>query len=108
MMIFVGFIFLVAHFYVCKVSTDWLFYFATLNVKYVKNSFLQSLIYIILMVISGATYIFLLFIPIYAEYKFSFFLLDDTNLLLLWYSTPALALSVWFAQKKHSKKGNTL
>ncbi|MBJ7540061.1 hypothetical protein [Marinomonas transparens] len=102
MMVLLGILFLALHFYICKISVGFFYYLGMLNIKNIKNLFLQNIIYLITLVLVVANILLNLFTPLMINEKlgFVFFSHDKTDP-LLWYGVFVLVLTTWLAYKKY-------
>lgn len=106
MMILIGLLVLLIHFYVCKISTDFIYYLESFFSKNVKNSFFSTIFYIIVVGAVGGIGMFSFIFPLAINVKFNFFVFDNINLFLQVYSMLVFLFTNWTSHNKYSRKKN--
>ena len=118
MMIFIGLLVLLVHFYICKISTDFCYYLKmicnrivrrdlVINMtvyRVVRTAYHTNILVVFLVGFSGANSALALLLPLAINSKFEFYPQNEISLLLICYSLLTIVLTNWLSGKKYPYK----
>lgn len=106
MMVFIGLLVLLIHFYICKIGTNLIYHLECFFSKNVKNPFFSTILYVVVVAAVGGVGMFSFIFPLAINIKFDFFVFYNANMFLQIYSIFVFLFTNFYSHRKYSRKKN--